>query len=378
MRAMIYVQHLLGIGHLARVSRIAVALAGAGMEVVLVSGGTPILGFPSSGVRLVQLPPIRSRDMSFSALVDAEGGTLSDEFKAVRRDRLIGEFDAFRPDILIVEAFPFGRRQMRFELLPLLRHAKTAARPPLIASSVRDILQENRKPGRGEETLGLVRDFFDLVLVHGDPNFVRIEDTFPLAAQVADRLIYTGLVAGERSSSPERYDVVVSAGGGIVGRRLIAAAAGAANSLIRQWPLWCIITGPQFPTAERTALAAGLPSGIVLETFRPDFAGLLANARLSISQAGYNTVCDILRARCRAILIPFAEGGETEQSARAHRLETLGIATVVREDQLTPESLSEAMKRLPPLASHKINLEGAAETARIVLDRLATRPKPGV
>jgi predicted glycosyltransferase len=378
MRAMIYVQHLLGIGHLARVSRIAVALARAGMEVVLVSGGTPVLGFPGAGVRLVQLPPIRSRDMSFSALVDAEGGTLSEEFKAVRRDRLIGEFDAFRPDILIVEAFPFGRRQMRFELLPLLRHAKTAARPPLIASSVRDILQENRKPGRGEETLGLVRDFFDLVLVHGDPHFVRIEDTFPLAAQVADRLTYTGLVAGEASSSPERYDVVVSAGGGIVGRRLVEAAAGAANSLIRQWPRWCIITGPQFPMAERTALAASLPPGVVLQTFRPDFPGLLANARLSISQAGYNTVCDILRARCRAILIPFAEGGETEQSARAHRLETLGIATVVREDQLTPESLSEAMKRIPAPASHKINLEGAAETARILLDRLATRPKPGV
>jgi predicted glycosyltransferase len=378
MRAMIYVQHLLGIGHLARVSRIAMALARAGMEVVLVSGGTPVAGFPGEGVRLLQLPPIRSRDMSFSALVDAEGGTLSDEFKAVRRDRLIGEFDAFRPDTLIVEAFPFGRRQMRFELLPLLRHAKAAARPPLIASSVRDILQENRKPERGEETLGLVRDFFDLVLVHGDPHFARIEDTFPLAAQVADRLTYTGLVAGEASSSPERYDVVVSAGGGIVGRRLIAAAAGAANSLIGQWPRWCIITGPQFPTAERTALAASMPTGVVLETFRPDFPGLLANARLSISQAGYNTVCDILRARCRAILIPFAEGGETEQSARAHRLETLGIAAVVSEDRLTPESLAAAMKRAPRPASHKLNLEGAAETARILRERLAARPKPGV
>ena len=142
--------------------------------------------------------------------------------------------------------------------------------------------------------------------------------------------------------------------------------------------VWVAISGPSKEVTLTVAPAAGLPSGIVLETFRPDFAGLLANARLSISQAGYNTVCDILRARCRAILIPFAEGGETEQSARAHRLETLGIATVVREDQLTPESLSEAMKRLPPLASHKINLEGAAETARIVLDRLATRPKPGV
>lgn len=377
MKALIYVQHLLGIGHLARVSRIAAALAKARIDVTLISGGAPVAGFPREGVRLVQLPPIRSRDTSFSALVDAEGAVLSDEFKAMRRDRLIAEFDALQPDVLIVEAFPFGRRQMRFELLPLLRHAKAAARPPLIASSVRDILQENRKPGRAEETLGLVRDFFDLVLVHGDPHFVRIEDTFPLATQLADRVVYTGLVAGEAVNSPERFDVVVSAGGGVVGRKLIAAATGAAASLIAQWPRWCIITGPHFPATERTALAATVPSGVVLETFRPDFQGLLANTRLSVSQAGYNTVCDILRARCRAILIPFAEGGETEQSDRAYRLETLGIAAVVREDQLTPESLTEAMRRVPEPSAHQINLEGAAETTRILLDRLAARQEAG-
>jgi len=373
MRALIYVQHLLGIGHLARVSRIAAALEKARIEVTLISGGTPVAGFPKEGVRLVQLPPIRSRDMSFSELVDAEGHALSDEFKAMRRDRLIAEFDALEPDILIVEAFPFGRRQMRFELLPLLRHARAARCAPLIASSVRDILQENRKPGRAEETLGFLRDFFDLVLVHGDPNFARIEDTFPLATQLADRLVYTGLVAGEAANSPERFDVVVSAGGGVVGRKLVEAAAGAAASFMAQWPRWCIITGPHFPAAVRAALEATLPSGVVLETFRPDFPGLLGNARLSISQAGYNTVCDILRARCRAILVPFAEGGETEQSDRAYRLRALGIAAVVREDQLTPESLIEAIKQVPSPSSHRINLEGAAQTARILLDRLAAR-----
>jgi predicted glycosyltransferase len=376
-KALIYVQHLLGIGHLARVSRIAAALAKAGIDVTLISGGTPVAGFAKEGVRLVQLPPIRSRDTSFSALVDVEGDALSDAFKAMRRDRLIAEFDALQPDVLIIEAFPFGRRQMRFELLPLLRHAKAAVRPPLIASSVRDILQENRKPGRAEETLGLVRDFFDLVLVHGDPDFARLEDTFPLATQIAERIVHTGLVAGEATRSRDRFDVVVSAGGGVVGHELVAASVQAATRLIAQWPRWCIITGPHFPAAERTALTATVPSGVVLETFRPDFQGLLANARLSISQAGYNTVCDVLRARCRAIFIPFAEGGETEQSDRADRLETLGIAMVVREDQLTPESLAEAMKRVPAPSAHQINLNGAAETARILLERLAARQDAG-
>lgn len=376
MKALIYVQHLLGIGHLARVSRIAAALAKAGADVTLVSGGAAVASFPPPGVRLAQLPAIRARDMSFSALIDEDGNAIDDTFKAHRRDRLIQVFAAARPDVLIIEAFPFGRRQMRFELLPLLEQARALARPPLIASSVRDILQENRKAGRAEETLATLRHFFDLVLVHGDPHFARLEETFPEAREIADRIVYTGLVAGEAAASPDRFDVVVSAGGGVVGRKLIDAALAAAPGLAGRWPRWCVLTGPNFPAAERAALQAGLPAGIVLETFRADFPGLLANARLSVSQAGYNTVCDILRAGCPAVLIPFAEGGETEQSDRARRLAKLGLAAVVAEDNLTPESLAAAMAAAPEPRGLTLNLDGAAETARLLAHRLASRPGP--
>jgi predicted glycosyltransferase len=366
MKVLVHVQHLLGIGHLARVSRIAAALAKAGADVTLVSGGAVVSGFPPKGVKLVQLPAIRARDMSFSALIDDDGKAIDDVFKANRRDRLIQAFDAVKPDVLIIEAFPFGRRQMRFELLPLLTHARAAARPPLIASSVRDILQENRKAGRAEETLATLRNFFDLVLVHGDPHFAHLEETFPQAREIADRIVYTGLVAGEAATSPDRFDVVVSAGGGVVGRKLIDAALAAAPGLLDRWPRWCVLTGPNFPAAERATLQASLPAGVVLETFRADFPGLLANARLSVSQAGYNTVCDILRAGCPAVLIPFAEGGETEQSDRARRLATLGLAAVVTEDRLTPGSLADAMVAAPEPRGLTLNLDGAAETARIL------------
>lgn len=373
MKALIYVQHLLGIGHLARVSRIAAALSEARIDVTLVSGGAPVEGFAKARARLVQLPPIRSRDTSFSELVDADDRPLSDAFKAMRRDRLLETFAAEKPDALIIEAFPFGRRQMRYELIPLLKAAKTQQHPPIIASSVRDILQENRKPERAEETVRVVEDFFDLVLVHGDPGFARLEETFPLARRIAERIVYTGLVAGEAQTSPDRFDVVVSAGGGSAGRKLIHAAVEAAPGLLARWPRWCIITGPNFPKPEQAALAARLPRGVTLETFRPDFPGLLARAGLSVSQAGYNTVCDLLRARCPAVLIPFAEGGESEQSDRAERLEKLGIARVLREDRLTPESLAEAMQGAPEPAARPIDLDGARKTARLLEEHFAAR-----
>jgi predicted glycosyltransferase len=373
MRALIYVQHLLGIGHLARVSHIAWALSEAKIDVAVVSGGTPVAGFPKTQVKLIQLPPIRSRDMAFSELVDAEDRPLGDEFKALRRERLLSTFETFRPDVLIIEAFPFARRQMRFELIPLLEKAKASRNPPIIASSVRDILQENRKPGRAEETLQVIADFFDIVLVHGDPRFARLEETFPLARRIADRIAYTGLVAGEAQTSPDNFDVVVSAGGGVAGRKLIQSTAAVAPRLIDRWPRWCVITGPNFPKSELAALAAELPNGVRLETFRPDFPGLLARARLSVSQAGYNTVCDLLRARCRAVLVPFAEGSETEQTDRAGRLEKLGFAKVVQEHHLNPERLAEAMLGAPEPPSYRLDLDGARATARLLRDHFAAR-----
>jgi predicted glycosyltransferase len=40
----------------------------------------------------------------------------------------------------VIELFPFGRRQMRFELLPLLEAARARSPRPWIISSVRDVL----------------------------------------------------------------------------------------------------------------------------------------------------------------------------------------------------------------------------------------------
>ena len=50
-RILFYVQHLLGIGHLARASRVAGALAEDGFAVTVVTGGTPVPGFPGRGSR---------------------------------------------------------------------------------------------------------------------------------------------------------------------------------------------------------------------------------------------------------------------------------------------------------------------------------------
>ncbi len=368
-RVFFYVQHLLGIGHIARASRVAHALVADGFDVTMVTGGTPVPGFPGEGIRHVELPPVAVADGNFAGLVDANGAPVDDAFKDNRTSMLLGAYHGAMPDIVIIEAFPFGRRQVRFELLPLLAAIEKSIKRPLVMTSLRDILQERAKPGRDEETIDLVKKHFDTVLVHGDPNFVRLEETFPLAEQISQRIVYTGLVAPAKPQPPqERFDVVVSAGGGAVGGALLKAALAAAPH-IPELKSWCMITGPNMPQADFDAISAQAGENISVFRFRKDFASLLSGAKLSISQAGYNTVCDILQAKCRSLLIPFAAGGETEQGARASRLEKLGLAQVLEENAISPQTMAEAIRAALALSEPgemTLDLDGANGTARVL------------
>lgn len=376
-KVLFYVQHLLGIGHLARAGRIAAALADDGFDVTLVTGGLPVEGFVAPGVREVRLPPLVVGDDGFATLLDGAGQPVTDAYRDARRDRLLAVHDEIMPDVIITEAFPFGRRQVRFELLPLIERIGQRRPKPLLLASIRDLLQARTKPGRDRETADLVLAHYDAVLVHGDPAFARLEDSFALAGEISDKVAYTGLVGPDRIvPAPDRHDIIVSAGGGAVGQKVMQAALGAARHLDPALT-WLLITGPNLPAADFEGLAASAPANVTLARFRRDFSGLLAKARLSVSQAGYNTVGDILLAGCRSILIPFAAGGETEQNARADRLEALGRAVTVAEETVDPQTLAEAVARalaLPDPASMRLDTDGARQTGRIIRDLIGKKP----
>jgi predicted glycosyltransferase len=376
-RALVYVQHLLGIGHLARINRIAGALHATGVRTTLVQGGADAGLLLADGPEIVRLAPVKVAAEDMTALLHADGKPFTDADKAARRDQLLAVLRRTRPHILLVEAFPFGRRQMRFELLPLLEEAR-AMSVPVIASSIRDLLQENRKPGRAEETVALVNRWFDLVLVHGEEELTPLTRTFPLAGEIAARTCYTGLVGPDRPSKIDRaHAVVVSAGGGVVGARLLEATILAAPlTPFREAP-WLVLAGPNLPEADFTdlrALAAATSARIKVIRSVPDLPARLAGARVSVSQAGYNTVADILVAGCPAVLAPFAAGGETEQTMRAEAMAACGRAAVVREEALGPESVAAAIRHagsLPP--APPVRLDGGQRSAAILLAALDSR-----
>ena len=185
---MFHVQHLLGTGHLQRALRLCRHLRRAGFEVTLVSGGMPLPAILTEGVTLRQLAPARAADAGFSQIVDAEGNPIGDVWRARRTQTLLEMFEDVAPDALLIELFPFGRRQFAFELLPLLEAARGRRNPPLVLCSVRDIVAPSAKPGRTEEAVRRAQDYFDHVLVHGDPAFLRLEATYPAIKALSGKL----------------------------------------------------------------------------------------------------------------------------------------------------------------------------------------------
>jgi predicted glycosyltransferase len=379
-RVFFYAQHLLGIGHLKRAATLASALAAAGLEVSFASGGPAVPGIAPEGVRLVQLPAAAAADLGFRDLVDADGRPVDEAWRKRRSAALMDAWRGANADVLLIELFPFGRRQMRFELLPLMEAARAASPRPVVVSSVRDILGGGQKdPKKQDEMLATFEKYFDHVLVHADPKLVTFDRTFRHASALGDRLHYTGFISDRLAilsrgeSSAGTGEVIVSAGGGAVGMPLLRAAIQARKLTQLKDRSWRVIAGINCSGSDYEELAnladreAG--DGIVLERFRPDFPALIANCELSISQAGYNTLMDILQAGAPAVVAPFADGGETEQALRAQLFAERGLVEVVAPSSLTPAAIAAAADRAarrPRITAVRANLDGAAQGAALV------------
>src|SRR5437764_33254 len=152
------------------------------------------------------------------------------------------------------------------------------------------------------------------------------------------------------------------------GALLDAWRAARADVLMRD-ATWRLLAGVSATDADFRALAHAAGAGVIVERSRDDFQALLAAAVVSISQAGYNTVAEILQARVRSVLVPFAAGDEAEQTLRARLLAERGAAVMLEERALDPQSLADAVNRAarapqPPAAL--VNLDGARRSAELV------------
>src|SRR5260221_11613744 len=121
-------------------------------------------------------------------------------------------------------------------------------------------------------------------MLHDDTKFASVGETFPLADALPNRIPHTELVGGPPPASPsQRFEIVISAGGGAAGVELVNSALGMAKRLGDKRRC-CLITGPNLPRAQSLALKEAAVPGLEIFSFRADFPSLLCGAQLSISQ----------------------------------------------------------------------------------------------
>jgi predicted glycosyltransferase len=374
------VQSLLGSGHLRRALLVAEALAARGAAVTLVNGGLPGPWAAASGIEVAQLPPVIAKGTDFATLVEPDGTPVTSVLRAERGRRLLELLAQERPDVLITEMFPFGRRGFKGELVPLLDAAVASSSPPVIAASVRDVLVSKPDPARYAWMAGLCQRYYDRVLVHGDARLLPFAASFPLAETLGQRLAHTGYV---RPSAPtptaglgSTPAVLVSAGGGAVGDRLLGSALAARALSAWREAAWLLVGGHNLPQAAFASLEAQMPAGCSLVRHRADLPVLMGRCQVSVSQAGYNTVVEGLIARARMVLVPFAAAGEDEQARRATRLHDLGLAAMIAESALTPMALADAIDRraaAPRPVVGAWSFDGAERSAEILAALVAER-----
>ncbi len=365
-RVLLHVQHLLGAGHLQRALALAQALARRGLRVDIASGGKSTLTAAHTGIHFHQLPPAYSADGSFSRILDARGKPIDDSWKAQRREQLLALFDETAPDALITETFPFGRRMLSFELIPLLERARQRSEPICVISSIRDILQPKSKAGREQEILQRLDAYYDHVLVHGDARIAALESSFGAAAQIAAKLFYSGYVcaASAAASGDSGDEVLVSAGSSDTGYAILETALAAKPLSSLAASRWRILVSPAIGKNRYRQLQSASRDGVIVERNRADFGALMQRARLSVSQAGYNTMTDILRAGTPAVVVPYAEAGEREQTLRAQAFSTHRRVVMLEQQDLNAASLAAAVDAAGDLDTGlEVDLDGAARSA---------------
>ena len=370
-----YCQHSLGIGHLTRSFALAAALR-AHFRVVFLNGGRLPPGVPvPQGIELVDLPPLGMDD---GHTVVSRGEQTDVGPMMAQRRRLIEATAArVQPALLLVELFPFGRKKFAGEILPMIRAARQQG--ARVACSLRDILVAARpdQQHHDDRAAWICRRWFDAVLVHADPHMARLEDSFRPRRPLAVPVHYTGYVVPGRNRGGRAHragagaPILVSAGGGLVGFPLLRAAL-EAHALLdpATRPRLELVAGPFLPEPEwrQMGAAAAARADVTLLRSVPDLAARMRGAALSLSQCGYNTAMDIVAAGVPALVVPYAQGREDEQTNRARRMAGLGLLRMLEPGRLEPAVLAEEMLRTLSFRprANALDLDGAERTGELL------------
>ncbi len=355
-RILYYCQSLVGIGHLTASLQIIKALSRY-YDVDLVYGGIHYTNFPDlPGFRRLQLAPLLLNE---SGELFSPDSPFTVDVIWQQREKQIRQFCNQRYQAAVFEFYPFGRRRFKNEIRSLIKsvHQHSGAIP--LFSQIREILIPSDSATE-QKIADEINTQFHTVLIRGDSRIIQLDETFSLAPQLSERLFYGGYVCEPEppSQNQRQPTIIVSQGGGSVGRDLLTSAIKAAPLL----PVYSflIVTGSNTSASDMNYLQAFIKSNNVnVVPFLSDFRQRLSTAALSINMGGDNTIIDIVTTRAPCLAFPLP--GNSEQALRIKKFAEHGWLTPLHCHELEPDLLAGKIQQALQikLPQQGIDLNGA-------------------
>ncbi|MDJ0772502.1 MAG: glycosyltransferase [Mastigocoleus sp. MO_167.B18] len=382
-KLLFYCQHILGMGHLVRSMEIIRGLM-QDFQICFINGGQVIKEFPiPDGIEVINLPAIKT-DSEFKQLQVVDTSLSLAEVQEFRKNKLLQVADDFQPDVLMIELFPFGRGKFSFELIPLLEKLRASDKPVKIVSSLRDIVVTKTNRVKYEEKVcRLMNQYFDMLLIHGDPNFLPLDESFSRVKDIQCETKYTGYVVQKPQVSPqltneereiiysEQPFILVSIGGGRFGHKLIDCVIESADILEQSIPHKIqVFTGPFAPEDKVQAWQKRTENknNIIVNRYTRNLLSYMQKADLSISMSGYNTTLNIMTTGVRAMILPFTGNNDQEQRMRASKLDNFGAVKMLDSSDLQPEIFAPKVIDYLSIETNKMKCDfnGVENTAALV------------
>ncbi len=345
--------------------------------ILLLTELPPPDAFAVADVQIVHLPRIDTDEIRQTDR-DAHGATLEKQM-ATRRDLILATYREVKPSVVIVENFPFSQRYLAGEILPLIEHATDGGHgDTLVVCSTDGILATDRPnhEDRDDESASLLNKYFDLVVVHTDSVFARLEEFFQPANTLTTPLFHTGFVSPDSGVMATTKDtdedmVLVSAGDGFRGGGLFRAAVQAQKTIWHPLRLpMTIVAGERLPETEwrqLRSLAKDVPRLTLKRNVR-NMREAIRLARWSVNQCAYSVATDIIETGTPALFVPCHDGHRLEQITRAQRLVYWGAGRLLMPQHLNGASLANEILQLTKFESREIifDFDGAAKTAELI------------
>jgi len=141
--------------------------------------------------------------------------------------------------------------------------------------------------------------------------------------------------------------ILVTAGGGEDGYNLIRTyLKGLASQHADASLKTVIVTGPELaePYKNEVQQLADSCSQVRVIEFTDQMMNYMNAADVVVAMACYNTMCEILSLRKRAVIVPRIKPVQ-EQKIRAERMARLGLCRMIHPAAMTPRTLMKAVRR---------------------------------